>query len=725
VRSPRSLATKLVLTVGPIVLIGIAVLTWLAVNRAGDAQRRSVESGLRELSARHANAVDAQAAERLEIVRALASEFRTIPSGNRDFVNQQVRGIGLRHTDLNGIYVLFDHNRYGPDVPGVSTRSGEFAPYWYREGGKGSKLLDGQTDSGIVGNDYWDIPKATHRELVTEPYVEPTNHTLMTSYVAPIMDGSTFRGIAGADVALNDVQAQINRIKILQHGYSMLVTGRGAYLAAPKAGLVGKSTLAKLKRSDLTSMQASIARGGSGQITVKDPLKNEKAIVSWAPVKTGGWSLVTVAPESEAMAPVRSLRNKLLITGAIVLLLVLGGLALVATRLVAPLRDFVERMRSVADRDAPALAHGMGAIASGDLTVRVEAETEPVAVRGRDEVARASDALNAVVEATHTSAEAYENTRGALQELLGQVASRAGEVRASTEMMASTSQEAGTAVGEIARAIGDVAGGAERQAQMVASTQGRTERVGSAIRASAESAQRTAEAAERARAVASDGAERADEAGAAMRGVRASTESVSEAISALSQRSERIGGIVEAITSIAEQTNLLALNAAIEAARAGEQGKGFAVVAEEVRKLAEESSSAASSIGELVGEIRSETERAVATVADGALRADETAVVVEGAQEAFSAIAAAVADVTERADEIAAAAAAVARETEEVQREVSEMAAVAEQSSAASEQVSASAEETTASTVEIAGAAEGLARAAAGLDELVQQFGRA
>ncbi|HWR40131.1 MAG TPA: methyl-accepting chemotaxis protein [Patescibacteria group bacterium] len=76
--------------------------------------------------------------------------------------------------------------------------------------------------------------------------------------------------------------------------------------------------------------------------------------------------------------------------------------------------------------------------------------------------------------------------------------------------------------------------------------------------------------------------------------------------------------ILRFVSDVAASSNLLGLNAAIEAARAGEHGRGFSVVAEEIRKMADNSSSAVKDIKSIIQQIQAESLSMVGHISEAA-----------------------------------------------------------------------------------------------------------
>jgi len=361
-------------------------------------------------------------------------------------------------------------------------------------------------------------------------------------------------------------------------------------------------------------------------------------------------------------------------------------------------RQHAEAMRRHLERKADAYESTMNEVADGELTARLDPDSQSDAMRS---VAAACNRMLDDIAATVADAKAF-----------------ADAVEDASESAAASTSEVKRASAQVTESVQEISVGADRQYDdlqsmnvEMASLSTSTEQIAATTSDVADRSERAAEVGRRGRAAAEDAI-------AGMETVESASAEAVDAIDALEDEMAAVDELVAFISDVAKQTNVLALNANIEASRGsagGDASDGFAVVAQEVKDLAQETQDAAADVEGRLERVREETDRTAEQVRSTKTHVAANAEDVREAAAALSTVAEHVERTNEGVQEISAATEEQAASTEEVVAMVEEATAISEETSAEAETVAAAAEEQTANLADVSGRVAALASQARSL----------
>ncbi|WP_211334095.1 methyl-accepting chemotaxis protein [Halopiger aswanensis] len=368
-------------------------------------------------------------------------------------------------------------------------------------------------------------------------------------------------------------------------------------------------------------------------------------------------------------------------------------------------REEVERLNHHLEQKASAYSSVMNQAADGDLTARLDADSESEAM---ERIGRTFNGMMDDIEAT-----------------MAEIQSFARDVSAASEKTMDGATTAEELSENVTQSISEIADGADEQREMLAEVSGEMntlsatiEEVASSAVTVVETSQETATIAETGEATARNAIESVDESQAAI-------DSTAATVQELDDRMSDIGEIVNLIGDIAEQTNLLALNANIEAARAGSDGgtsDGFTVVANEVKQLAEETQEAAKDIEEIIAGTQEQTAATVAEARTAEKHMENTADAVQEAAAAFTDVAENTARTNDGIREISEATDDQAASTEETVSMVEAVATISRTTADEASSVSAAADDQLSAISQATAEAGSLTDHAERLQRLLQKF---
>ena len=256
----------------------------------------------------------------------------------------------LQNNDfIYGCAVAFE-----PDY--FSSQGHYFSPYSYRnENGEITSMQLGSDTYDYHYMDWYQIPKLLDKPYWSEPYYdEGGGEKMMTTFSKPLYDSEgKLYAIITADLSLEWLTELVGNIKAFEKSYNLMVSRNASYIVHPDHNLLLNETIFSSTYGDddesLKKLQDDMVNCRAGEVLRTK--EDQKFFVFYSPVETTQWMVAIVCPMSELYMEVKMLRNLLIVLGIIALLLMIVMNYNGIRKVVAPIEDFSDVAKKIANGD--------------------------------------------------------------------------------------------------------------------------------------------------------------------------------------------------------------------------------------------------------------------------------------------------------------------------------------------------------------------------------------